>query len=86
MSLAADIEVAREHAVLYLDTDPTYAELMATYVELGERLWDGPTDAEFELDCRDLVARVVGLGRRLTTEYEQAIAAATARVRVWRAA
>jgi hypothetical protein len=72
----------RFHAV----TDPTYAELMGTYAELGELLATGGCDEWFEDDCRGLVGRLIALGKRWDAEMVQEVAAWSARQNIEREA
>lgn len=51
--------------------DGPYRELMATYAALGELLESGRTDAELELDCRDLVERLMKLGVWVDRQSDQ---------------
>lgn len=65
---------AAAEAARYAETDPVYAELMRTYVVLGEALSAGD-----ESLCADMVDRAVGLGRVMERESEQAWATWRAR-------
>lgn len=64
------IESALFHARGYDDRDPTYAELMRTYVDWGRAAQAGDVDA-----CADLAARSEALSRIVERESEQAWAA-----------
>jgi hypothetical protein len=83
--MAEVCQLARQESAAHLMTDPVYAELMATYVTLGELL-DAEPGPETVEDCRSLVDRAVALGRRADTEYDQWMAAGLARQAVARAA
>lgn len=48
-----------------------YREMMATYVELGELLDSGRSDAGYIQDCHDLVGRLIKLGEWVTRESDQ---------------
>lgn len=78
--LPAIIASAQAEVDRTITSDPTYAELMATYVDLGEVLEagkhltrDSPADevTEFEDECRGLVSRLIELGRTLEFESDQ---------------
>lgn len=80
IDITASIDAARAEVDRYIDTDPVYAELMATYVELGETLEanyhitpDSPAEeiAEYEAECRSLVGRLIELGRVLDYQGDQ---------------
>lgn len=78
MSLDDDIAAAAREAEQFAETDPTYAELMGTYAELGRRLRDARTAADVE-DITDLVGRTIALGRRADAEFCQRLAVGAAR-------
>lgn len=56
-------EDARRASEQATPEDGPYGELMATYVELGELLDTYRTDPEFEDECRELVERLIALGK-----------------------
>lgn len=85
MDIVSAISDAEKQTDAYLSTDPIYAELMATYVELGGVLQDSrhitavtaqtlpPSDVRlYTQDCNALVARLIALGNRFGFEVEQA--------------
>jgi hypothetical protein len=55
-----------------LDSDPTFAELMATYAELGDLLASGRADEGFESECVALVEQITVLGRSVAKEADKA--------------
>lgn len=59
------IELARAEAERHVDSDPTYAELMLTWVELGEATLHGDSP-----DRVDLIGRIRSLGRVVEREAE----------------
>ena len=72
MDITAAIEMARTEATRYALSDPTYSELMATYVELGELLDSGRSDATYEQQVHDLMGKLIDLGKAQTLEMEEA--------------
>ena len=56
------VQAARADARSCPPGDP-YGEVMATYAELGELLESGGVDEDYVVECRDLVSRLIGLGR-----------------------
>lgn len=51
--------------------DGPYRELMATYAAVGELLQSGREDADLDLDCRDLVGRLLKLGVWVDRQSDQ---------------
>lgn len=66
IGIAASIEEARTEATRCASSDPTYAEIMLTYVELGEQI-----AAVDENECRALMTRLLQLERPLEFEQQQ---------------
>ena len=81
------VQDALKQAALWADEDPTYAELMGTYAEIGDLLGADDTDSWFESDCRALVTRLIALGKRMDAEMVQVLVVRLARIDAsWRAA
>jgi hypothetical protein len=72
-------EDARLVAERQAEDDPVYAELMCTYVELGELLDSHGDGSEYEAQCRELMDRSVALDHVLQRDYDQARALTVAR-------
>lgn len=83
-SVASSIADAHKQAAKYVDTDPTYAEMMLTYAALGELLeanrhinrdtaatLPAAEVADYEADCKALVRRLIELEAPLENEYQQ---------------
>jgi hypothetical protein len=85
-NLAQLIEDASAAAAKHASSDPTYAELMGTYAELGDLLASGEHEPWFEDDCRVLVDRLLALGKRWDAEMTQEVAAWSARQSIEREA
>lgn len=81
-SLTEWITAARRDADRYAATDPTYAELMATYAALGELLESPEDGPEYVEDCRALLGRAVALGQQIGARTAQTMAVAVARARL----
>jgi hypothetical protein len=58
---------ARADALAYRDTDPAYAEMMATYAVLGDLLDTDPDPAE----CAALLKRTTELGKAVDYQFSQ---------------
>jgi hypothetical protein len=71
VDVSGPTEDARREAGRYAETDPSYAEIMLVYVELGELLESGRTDPEFEAECRDLVEKSIALDKVLEAEFAE---------------
>jgi hypothetical protein len=71
--MAPIAELIGDHCERYADADPTYAELMACYLDLSLAFGGGDAAA-----CDELVRRSVRLGAQLELESDAAWA-------VWRA-
>jgi hypothetical protein len=71
VEIRQSIEDARQEASRAVPADGPYGELMSTYVELGELLESGRTDAEFELECRAYVDRLIVLGKAHERHWDQ---------------
>lgn len=65
------IEEARGEVASATPEDGPYGELMATYVVLGELLDSDRVGAEYALECRALVDRLVVLGKANERYWEQ---------------
>lgn len=70
VDLTPVINDALKQVDAYREADPVYAELMATYAELGEVL-QSTTDDTTEDECNSLVGVLIALGRRIDLEAEQ---------------
>lgn len=69
------IQDARDEALAHAEADPTYAELMSVYAQLGEALLAGAGPVE----CGEWASRLVVLGRLCDVESDARWAAWYAR-------
>lgn len=61
-------EAALYESAACVEEDPVYAELMATYAQLGNMLGSGRSDRDYEQECRELVDRILELGVAASNE------------------
>lgn len=74
------VEVARRNSEENLFSDPTYAELMAAYAELGDLLVSGRTDGDYMVDVREATTRARRLSDFNESECQQRLAIFWARL------
>jgi hypothetical protein len=65
------MELARAEMEKYADTDPLYAEIMASCLQLGETLLPCHAEDDLHGECKDLERRIFALTDRALAEDAQ---------------